>query len=222
MALLFPIGTMQSSSNSGVIDTNYTYSMFEPNGLCDSKIVFSNVKSNFQNQTMFVRKVALPFLSISYAYDNIFAREFDQIEHFIKASGAADGGATSFYVIDFSKGECPTNVTAEFKIVSTNTTKYSAVTNQKSNNVFFWDGIDWKLGAVATVTATQVFTNVTTLPYGAMTGTTASADEVWTYPVYTCYLAEYDFKSSQFVPSKDADRGYMKSGNMAFVSKYKV
>jgi hypothetical protein len=223
MAVLFPIGTLQNNSNLGVIASNYTYSMFEPNSLCDSKVIRSTIMGNFQNQTMFVRKVALPYLGITYTYENIFAREFAQIDHFISDSTTADGGATSFYVIDFSNGDLPTSVTSGFHFHIPNTVKYSSISNQKSNNVFYWDGFDFKVGVVTTTTATTVTTNTTANPYGAMTGTTFAAGTVWVYPIYQCFLSgSPDFKSTQFWPSDDTNKGFLTSGSISFLSKYRV
>ena len=223
MPLLYPIGNLQTGVDKGVIDTNYQYDMFEPNESCDSKVVHTNISSNFQNQTMFLRKVALPYLIITYNYSDIFASERSQIEHFISSSNSADGGSEAFYVVDFKNGDLPSAITSAFKFTITNTTKYSAVTNQKANRAFFWNGSVWKLGVVTVTSATQVTVNVTTPNYGSMTTTQVQAKDVWVYPVYTCYLnGAVDLKTTKFFNSNDSDRGWMSSGTVSFISKYKV
>jgi len=81
-----------------------TYTLFEPNSGCESDVIFFNISERFDNQTIHTRKKAEPYLSIRYEYDNIYAREYRQIEHFVDDVG---GDLTSFLVVDWSNGETP-------------------------------------------------------------------------------------------------------------------
>lgn len=225
MTDLFPIGSMTANSNIGKID-NVNYYMFEPNKSCQSKPVYNNYSTLFQQQTMLTRKKSLPTLSLSYTYNDIFSTEYNQIEHFIDN---VEDNLTSFYVIDFSKGIKPTAITTDFDFTLSNTRLFSSVANQKAHYVFFWNGVSWKFGEVTSVTAnTSVTTDVTganyTTKYGAMTPTIVSAGNVYVYPIYECYTiapALEGFSSSQYI--QDTTKyGFIYNGSINFHSKYKV
>ena len=226
MAYLFPIGTIAAASNSGTLES-VSYSMFEPNANVVSAPIYNILVSRFEDQTPLTRKKKDPYLTITYTYKNIFAREFRQIKHFIDVM---DDALTSFYVADFSEGQTPTSVTgaADWTVAIDNTRLYSTVVNNKANRALLWNGVGWKEGQVVTVTAnTSIVVDADTNNYGALAVAEANTNSV-VYPVYTAYLVPEslsNFKPSIFVPrtmSTSGDGGFLYSGDLTFISKYKV
>lgn len=227
---LYPIGALSGGSGTGAIDS-VNYSFFEPNRRVHSSPTHTTLVTRFQSQTLLARKKADPFLTITYEYAYIFNSEYMQIEHFIHSQ---DDATNPFMVVDLSKGEVPTAInTASTWIASIpNTRLYSATTNMKANYVFFWNaGIAaWKLGTVTAVTAnTSVTCDVDTNNFGAMTDAQGAVvtgnNKVFIYPVYECYFNPNSLDSFKVVhhwPNTESERGFMRSGSVSFVSKYKV
>jgi len=175
---------------------------------------------------MLTRKKAAPYLILSYEYDNILNREYNQIEHFVYSM---EDALTSFHAVDFSKGQEITvsaSLTNKWRVSLDNTRVYSHVTNEKSNKIFMWSGAKWKMGDI-----THVTTNATialdmtyhrgSLRYSELSGALA-------YPVYEVRFSQNalsGFKSTIYVEedmSVTSDGGYMRSGVVSFITKYKV
>ena len=225
---IFPIGLLSAASGNGTIDS-VSYSFFEPNQKCSSAPIHTSLQAKFQTQTILSRKIAEPYLIITYEYGNIFSSEYRQIEHFVDKK---EDAVNSFYVIDLSQGEVPTaiNTSSTWTPSIANTRLYSAISNVKSNYIFFFNGVQWKLGTTTAVTTnTSVTTDVDTNNYGDMTDTQGAVvtgnQRVHIYPVYQCYLnpnSLQNFKPTGYWNNKDENRGVMYSGNISFVSKYKI
>jgi len=225
MSDLFPLGVMIANSSSGTID-GYSFSMAEPNQNVNSAPMYSNYVTRFQQQTMLTRKQSLPYLNITYSYQNIWQSEYQQIAHFIDSK---EDNLDSFYVIDFSQGIIPTDISSDFDITLTNTRLYSKIANQKAHYVFLWNGTQWKFATIEDTSTTILTTDVTqgneTTKYGNMTSTQVQVSDVLVYPIYECYTGGEtmsNFKPSVYAKSKDSDEGYMYSGSVNFVSKYKI
>lgn len=225
MSKLFPMGDITAASSLGTIG-GIGYKQFEPNLKVGSSPKYTTLISTFESQFKQTRKKAEPYLTLKYEYDNIFSREYRQIESFIESVG---GSLTSFYAIDWSKGLTPTSVTASGgAVVSIPSTRlYSAQLGRGANNAFLWTGTFWRLG---TVTAVAANTSVTlSVSEGTLTATYAS-DNANIYPVYEVYLAQGDagggLTTSKYVPVEDInltnEGGSMYSGTLSFVGKYKI
>ena len=223
---IYPLGTCASANSSGTIDS-ISYSMFEPNLRCKSSPIFTILNTRWDNQTMQTRQKAEPYLSITYEYENIYDKEYKQIEHFIYS--VAQGGVVSFHVVDFSAGVKPTSVTnssGDWIVAIPNTRLYSAQANRKAANAFLWNGKDYKEGDIVTVTAnTSIKVDVDTNNYGNLSLANANS-YAWVYPLYEVYVAENAL--SQFNTTVNIDEengiyaGYMRSGSIGFFTRYKV
>jgi hypothetical protein len=221
---IFPIGTISGATSAGSIG-----SLFEPNAGAKSYKVYNNLITPFQNQTLLTRKKSDPFLMLEYEYSDIFSREYRQIEHFVSLM---EDGLTSFYVVDWHNGITPSAVVingSDWKVSLDDTRLFSTVSNQKANKAFLWDGSNWKEGDVISITANSfMIVDIDTNNYGALTLAKANSDAV-IYPLYQCFLvpnALENFTKGNFVPKLDitnsTDGGFMMSGTITFVSKYKV
>lgn len=219
---LFPIGTISGGSNSGTVD-GVSYSLFEPNNGATSQIVYTNLYTRYSDQTLLTRQKALPILTLKYDYSDILSREFNQIEHFVNNK---TGGLTSFYTVDWSQIIVPTSIDGSYDITLSNTRLFSSTSYYKSNWVFFWNGADWKLGSVSSVTTNTSITTNVTADYGELSAADVQKSGVVIYPVYQVYFADnpiQDFNKSKFFNHEDdQDYGYMFSGSITFMSKYKV
>jgi hypothetical protein len=224
---LFPMGDLSASLNTGSLN-GINYSFFEPNAGCKGTTQYNNLISSFENQTISTRKKALNYLTIEYTYDGIFAREYNQIEHFIDSVG---GRLDPFYLVNLDKGIKMTNLT----VASTtwicnmpNTLSFSNTMNYKANYGFFWDGSRFKVGVVSTITSNVSVTfEMASLNYGTLPSGTAKANGM-VYPMYQVYSTVDtldNFNVGSYVDGKlnnSSDIGYMRSGNILFVSKYGV
>lgn len=224
---IFPIGTVAGSSSNGTIDS-ISYSMFEPNKNCKSSPVYNVLSIRYEQQTLATRKKSEPYLTVLYEYDNIYDREFRQIEHFIDDK---EDSLTSFFLIDWSHGQTPTAVTdssGDWIVSIANTRLYSTITNNKAYKVVLWDGSNWKEGSINSISAnTSVTVDVDTNEYGALTVANANL-YANIYPLYQVYCAVNSLSS--FVVGEyfnesvsiSKDGGFMRTGNISFMSKYKV
>jgi len=226
---LFPIGKVASKLSTGIIDS-ISYSMNEPNSGCHSYPSYSVLVTPFQDQTMQTRKKALPHLIISYTYDNIFHREYQQIEHFIDY---VDEALTSFYIVDFSKGFTPDTIASAanaWSLGTDNTRLYTTIANQKANKIFVWDGTThWKLGDVSTIVTNATITiSLANYHRGGLKYSRATSIDVVAYPVYEAYLSPNvlsGFKPTEYWREDmgvTENGGYMRSGIVSFISKYSV
>lgn len=185
--------------------------------------------TRYENMSILTRKKAEPYLNIIYEYAYILQSEFNQIEHFIESK---DDAITPFYVIDLSQGKIPTAIDTSSTWIASiaNTRKYSSVTNLKANLVFFYNGNVWKMGTISSVSAnTSVTCDVDTNDYGTMTDTQGAVvtgnQKTWIYPVYQCYFNPNGLDSFKVVnrwSNLDSNRGFMRSGTISFVTKYRV
>lgn len=220
---IFPLGTVKSSTSTGSLGN-----LFEPNAGAKSYKMYNNLITAFQNQTILTRKKSDPILMIEYEYSNIFSREYRQIENFVSLM---EDGLTSFYVVDWHKGITPSSVYpngSDWKASVDDVDLFSTVSNQKANKVIFWDGINWKEGDVITIGDTFIVVDIDTNNYGALTLAKANTDAM-IFPLYQCFFvpnALENFTKGEFVPNLDItksnDGGFMMSGTITFVSKYKV
>jgi hypothetical protein len=196
-----------------------------------SNVIHNILVSRFENQSILTRKKSLPMLSLSYEYDNIFDREFRQIENFVLDVNEA---LDSFSVVDFSKGVKPSGITDggggnTWVVAISETRLFSTITNEKSDWAFVWDGSNWVLADITAITTnTSITLNVSgTAEYGALTLVNANLYG-YVYPVYTCYLAAgamSDFKPTVYIDDSltlVGDGGWCLSGTISFVSKYRV
>lgn len=224
---IFPIGTVSAASSAGTIDS-ISYDMFEPNLRAISRKEHINLITVFQNKNVLTRKKAEPFLIMTYEYDNIFAREYRQIEHFVDDM---EDALTPFWVVDWSKGQTPSSVvdaSGDWTVSVDNTRLFSTTTNMKSWKAFFWDGVNWKVGNVDSITAnTSMTIDVDTNNYGGLTLANANTRSN-VYPIYECYFKQnviQDFKTTYYIKgdiSTSDDGGFMYSGSVTFTSKYRV
>ena len=224
---IFPIGTIAAATSAGTID-GVNYNMFEPNSKARSFEKHTILVSPFQMQINLSRKKADPYLIIEYEYNNIFSREYRQIEHFVYKM---EDALTSFYVVDWSKGITPSSVvnsSGDWLVSITNTRLFSTVTNQKANRALLWDGLNWKEGPVVTVTAnTSIAVDVDTSNYGGLILATANTYGM-VYPLYECHFspdALSSFTTGAYIPESanlSGDGGFVWTGSTSFSSKYKV
>jgi len=223
---IFPIGDIAAVSNQGTIG-GVSYSLFEPNDNCKSHAVYNILQTQFGDQSLLTRKKSSQFLQISYNYDNIFTREFRQIE---RAADDVDESLTSLYVVDFSRGISPSNVAsagAKWTVLVDDTYFYSATAGYKANRALLWNGIAWKEGPVSGLTLNASITvDIQTSRYGALP--LADAVNGMVYPLYECYIGQgaiQNFKPGQYWEedvTTGEPGGYMYSGELTFVSKYKL
>jgi hypothetical protein len=220
---LFPIGEMANAKDYGTMDS-CNYYMFEPNSNTLSRPSYDILVTLFQNQSRMTRKKAEPHLSITYDYENIFDREYRQIEHFVDY---VDDALTSFYTVDWSRHEKVLSGTilvgADWKVYMSKTRPYSITENKNANYMFVWNGTSWKLGQVIEV-SNNSYVKITPL-YGNLTLTSAVTFSL-AYPVYCVYFtppALAEFESTVLINAASGDYedgGWMRSGSLTFVSKY--
>jgi hypothetical protein len=229
---IFPVGTVAASSSQGTIDS-ISYNMFEPNMGCRSTFVHNILVDRFEQQTLTTRKKSEPFLTLVYSYDHIFDREYRQLEHFLND---VDEALTSFYLVDFSKGQTPSNISevssgplaGNWTVHIDNTRLYSTLSNYKSSKAFLWDGVNWKEGDIDSISPNvSISVDVDTNDYGNLSLANAQSSAL-VYPMYQVYAAAgslTNFEEDVFVNESintTSDGGWMRSGAITFTSKYKV
>ena len=223
--LVFPVGTINSSDSTGTLNS-ITYTMWEPNNGCSSNRIYHNIVSKFESGILTTRQKAEPLIAIHYNYENIFHKEFKQIEHFVRHRKAE---LNSFYTVDWSSGHTPDSVASlvsgRWKVVIDSTLDYSATGNMKANFGMLWDGNKFRIGQIYSVnTATSIDLS---LQYGNLTLTSAQ-NEANLYPLYEVYFTQdpiQGFQPTQYIGgdlSNTDFAGYMRSGTVSFISKYKV
>jgi len=225
---LFPIGTISNNADTGTT-AGVSYNFFEPNSKCGSTKAHNILVSRFQNQTAMTRKVTDPVLKLTYEYGDIFNREYKAIENF---SDSVDEALTSFLVVDLDNGKAPSSVasvTTTWAVTIDSTDRYSTVTNSKANRMFLWDGVSsWKMGTISSIdTNATVLINLNGSMFGNLSLSDANS-KAYTYPVYEAYMPQgalSNFKNTKYLDENitlGSDGGWMKSGKIEFVSKYKV
>lgn len=218
---LFPIGNIASKVSTGSLNA-INYSMFEPNAGAKSIEVHTNLLTTFQDQIKLSRKKAEAYLTITYTYDNILSREYNQLEHFVNS---VDDAVTSFFTVNWDKGQIPSNVASSTRwtITLDNTRVYSATSNMKANKVFVYNGSSWKMGDVYSITRNTSV--VITVNKGSLRFSNIKLDSVSIYPVYEVNLSSNalsNFEKGEFWEENGPDRGYLHSGVVSFISRYKV
>ena len=224
---IFPIGTAVAATNLATIDSK-KYAFFEPNKSVSSNKMHTTLVTRFENQSMLTRKKAEPFLMITYEYEDIFDREYRQVEHFLDD---VDDALTSFRVVDLSKGKKPSAITdssGDWVVSISNTRMYSATANLRADSAFVWNGRAWKEGSVSAITAnTSITLDVDASNFGNLSLANAQTGGI-VYPTYVCYANPNqlsNFKSTKYWNDDvdfSSDGGWMRSGTVSFVSKYKV
>lgn len=223
---IFPIGDVVAASNLGAINS-VALAMFEPNKSCESQPVHTILQTRYADQTQVTRKKAQPFLQIAYNYENIFTREFRQIE---RAVMDVDESLTPLYVADFSRGLTPSAVAsagAKWTVNIDDTYFYSATAGYRANKALLWDGKAWKEGGITGLTLNASITvNIQANLFGGLP--LADAGGAMVYPLYEVYIAAQsiqNFKPGDYwwedIKTGESG-GYMYTGNINFVSKYKV
>jgi len=234
MPSLFPIGAVANDSSKGTLDA-YSFDLFEPNNGVHSIVTYGNLVTGFENQTMQTRKKNSPTITITYNYDNIWSREFRQIERFVQS---VEGNLTSFLVVDWSKGRKPyeiANSAGLWTITIYGRREFSATVNYKADNAIVWDGVNWKLGDIINHPVHQINLDTGTVAsYGGLLRSNAVANKALVYPVYQVYLSPdsmSSFKTTGYVKEDNesvtsnlnvGDGGYTYSGVISFLSKFKV
>jgi hypothetical protein len=151
-----------------------------------------------------------------------------QIQHFVDDH---DDALTSFYFVDLSNGITPTSVTnssGNWLVAIDNTRLYSTVSNEKADKAFLWNGNSWKEGDIDTITTnTSIVVDVDTNNYGNLSLVNANLDAI-VYPMYQVYFSQNvlsNFKTGPYIDENittSKDGGYMYSGIVHFIGKYKV
>jgi len=224
---IFPIGLISATSDTGILDS-IVYDFFEPNNGCSDNYQFDILTSMFQNRIMLTRKKSEKTLVIEYRFENILDREFRQIEHFIES---VDESLTPFWIIDFSKGQTPdsiANSSGDWLVSIKNTRLFSIIANQKAHRVFIKWGKSWKEGTVVTIsTNSSIVVDVDTNNYGNLSLANANLHAM-IYPMYEVYVMQNslaNLKTTVYIPESiniNQSGGWMRSGSLSFVSKYKV
>lgn len=225
--ILFPIGDLSASVNTGAI-SGINYSFFEPNKGCFSKRQYYNLSTKFELVTMLTRKKAEPTLFIEYDFEDIYSKEFRQVEAFVDYM---DGSLTSFWMVDLSKGTSPSSVTdsgSDWVATIDDTSLYSTVANQKATHTFFWHRGKYKEGAVLSIsTNTSITVDVDTDNFGALSLSDANLHAM-VYPMYQVYFTENtldNFKVTNYLEDSitlSKSGGNLYSGTLSAVTKYKV
>ena len=179
---------------------------------------------------MLTRKKAPPTLQITYSYENIFDREYRSIEHFnYDVNDALD----SFLIVDFSMGKRPTQISDggggnSWVVNISDTRLFSTVSNMKSSYAFLKWRDAWRIGDVSAITAnTSITIDSSATSYGALSLSDANLYG-YLFPVYTCRFAPNalaNMKTTVYVDEAinlTGDGGWMRSGDITFLSKYKV
>ena len=223
---IYPLGTVSAASNQGAIG-GVNYNMFEPNESCQSWPVHNILQTKYGEQSILTRKKSAPYLQMSYNYSNIFNREYRQIERVIMD---IDESLNPIFVVDFSRGTSPSNVAtggATWTVDVDDTYFYSATPGFKSNRAFLWNGRAWKEGLVTSVTLnTSIVVDIQNNNYGALP--LADAPQGMVYPLYECHMAagsQSNFKPGAYWQediTTGEPGGYMFSGNINFVSRFKL
>lgn len=220
---LFPLGELSTTTSYGSIDS-VSYKLFEPNNGCHSVPVYSVLTSMWDNQVMTTRKKADPYILIKYDYENIVDKEYKEIEHFVENVGEA---LNPFYAVAWDRGITPTSVsgTTTYTVSIPVTRYYSTIANYKAHYAILWNGNKFMIGDVTTVNANTSI--VIDTDYGDLSAADANIDAIL-YPLYEVFLspnALQNFDKTYYAPEDINPThygGYMRSGSISFVGKYKV
>lgn len=223
---IFPIGNVAAASNQGTLNS-VSYSMFEPNDSCKSHSVHDILQTQFKDQTVMTRKKSAPILQMTYSYTDIFTREFRQVE---RAIDDIDESLTALYAVDFSRGMSPSAVAsagAKWTVSVDDTFFYSATAGYRANRALLWNGKAWKEGSITGLTLNASITvDIQSNNFGALP--LADAPNGMVYPLYEMYIGQgtiQNFKPGAYWEedvTTGEPGGYMYTGEVNFISKYKV
>lgn len=221
---IFPLGTVSTATSCGTIDGR-SYSMFEPNDGAKNKKVYTNMYTQMYDQTRLTRQQAFPYMTFSYSYRDIWAREFRQISHFVDSK---NDGLTSFYTVDFSELitiDSIASVNGNWVISTEETRHFSEIDNYKSSEAFIWDGSKFRVGDVSSITTnTSISVDVSTNNYGSLSFSNAESNGCL-YPIYQTFFSDNaigEFEKGVFIYEDTPNKGFTRSGTIGFISKYKV
>lgn len=216
---LFPCGTVTTNPLTGT----FGY-LWEPNGGCDRKAIHTTLASKTDSNFQVTRKKASVYHVFSYTYDNIWAREFLQIESFFKS---VNGKLTSFYLVDFSHmqrcvmtdNETTRTITKGGSISVLRTTYFTTVADDGGNYACVWNPTtsEFIIGAVSSISSDISITFPEATAVGALVAAPPSGIVV--APVYEVFFAEdqLQFELGEFNPSDDNDGGFLYSGSIGFI-----
>lgn len=229
---LFPIGAVSTSASTGTID-GLTYSMFEPNDGCKSEAMFSNLTTQYDNTIRQTRQKAGNVLSTKYSYMGIYTKEYRQIEAFIET--LSSGNLNSFYAIAWDRIITPSQIVVadpDWTISLYDTRYFSTINHYKAYDVFVWNGTNFRIGQVTTITAGTSIVIDVSQDLGGLSLADATYDNTpgtyAVYPIYEMYTNSAplaNLKSDSFIPATVDSvgyGGYTYSGDMGFNSKYTV
>ncbi len=216
---LFPIGYLNDTNDSrgswtdgGTAETD----LFEPNDGCKSTPVDTTLKSESENHAIVTRKKIPIYRNIQYTYKNIWYRHYRILERYYNL---VNGQADRFYVVDFSAGQLVTG----FKITGgavtatiSDTSSFNTTANKYGYRQMLWkpSQASLVLGRSLSISDNQ------NISFEASFGDLAAYKDnnIFAYPVCEVLFADNlnNFKSGEFNPEEDEDRGYMMSGNCSF------
>jgi len=216
---LYPIGiltatdTSQGKWTSGGTGVN---DLFEPNMGCTSQISDNVLVSQFENHAIQTRKRIPNFRNLKYSYEDIWSREYEQIERFFELR---DGRAERFHVIDFSQNEKCTAMSITNSNVSasiSDTHRFSTTSGRTGYYACAWKPTQASLvvGKMVSISADKQITF--TASWGDLS---VYGGNIYVYPVIECYFGGdlNNFKQGEFNPEDGDDRGYMYSGDVSFI-----
>lgn len=213
---LFPIGTVDSTSSQGTIDS-ISNLFFEPNdGVTGGAPKFNMNVIKVKDQFINTYKTGVASKQFGYKYKNIFDREYRILDSFVTF---VEGSLTSFFAVDLSTSDYLLGTITDSTSISTNISRYfSSTLHTKANHAFIWNGIDFMIGTINDL-------NTTSITISHTYGKSSIPNSPMLYPIYEVYLTT-DF-SSAFTPdvyykTVGVDRGWIRSGALAFITKYGV
>lgn len=217
---VFPIGSLTDTSSS----TGTRGLLWEPNAGCLRRPIYTTLVSKTEANTQVTRKKAEVYHTFTYTYENIWTKEYVQIEKFFKDMY---GKLTSFSLVDFSHmqpcimaGTDTRTMTKGGTISSLDTSFFTTTSGEGGNYCCVWSPSTskFKIGVVASISAS---TNVTfDNTAGTTIGDLASGSiGLVLCPVYTVYFTDdqLNFEIGEFNPDETDDQGYVYSGSISFI-----
>lgn len=217
--VIFPCGIVTTDPAGGT----FGY-LFEPNDGANRQVVHTTLVSKTDSNFQVTRKKALAYHVFSYKYNNIWAREWLQIDRFFKS---VDGKLTSFYLVDFShmqpcsmSGTTTRTITKGGTIATLRTSDFTTTTGDGGNYACVWNpnSSAFIIGIVSSIAADTNITFPAATAIGALAATTTG---IIVAPVYECYFAEdqLQFEPGEFNPSSDSEGGFLYTGSIGFLQK---
>ena len=228
---LFPIGELQVGVSYGTYGTDINSSgLFEPNGdgYCNSRTIYHSLVNTFVDQIVASREAASPHLVLTYYYTNLFDYQYGLMERF---AYDMSGRANSFYIISWDRASAATAFvevsSTSWKVTVPNARYYGVASSKvKACNMLLYNAPYFKVGTVSAVSGNDVTIDVTS-NYGSLAFSDLNTKITLAYPIYQVYFVNDDIFQSFEVSAVDSqlilhDGGALRSGNIAFVSKYPI